>query len=40
MVARPGKEMRGALWFLRATPLLPGRAMPEIQLILRQLGEK
>jgi hypothetical protein len=29
-----------ASWFLRVTPLLPGRAMPEIQFIFHLLGEK
>jgi hypothetical protein len=31
LVARPVQEMKGASWFFRATPLLPGRAMPEFQ---------
>ena len=39
-IARPAQEMRVASWFLRATPLLPGRATPEIQFIFRPLGEK
>jgi hypothetical protein len=39
-LARPVQETRRASWFLRATPLLPGRAMPEIQFIFRPLGEK
>jgi len=30
-LARPVQEMRRASWFLRATPFLSGRAMPEIQ---------
>jgi hypothetical protein len=30
-LARPGQEMKSASWFLRTTPLLPGRAMPKIQ---------
>jgi hypothetical protein len=30
-LARPVQEMIPALWFLRITALLPGRAMPEIQ---------
>jgi len=30
-LARPTQKMNRALWFLRATPLLPGRAMLEIQ---------
>jgi len=30
-LARPVQEMGRASWFLRVTPLLPGRAMPEIQ---------
>jgi len=30
-LARPVQEMIPALWFLRLTALLPGRAMPEIQ---------
>jgi hypothetical protein len=29
--ARPVQEMIPALWFLRMTALLPGRAMPAIQ---------
>jgi hypothetical protein len=28
---RPVQEMIRASWFFRATPFLPGRAMPEIQ---------
>jgi hypothetical protein len=39
-IARPAQEMRVASWFLRVTPLLPGRAMPGIQSIFRPLGEK
>jgi len=39
-IARPVQEMGCASWFLRAMPLLPGRAMPAIQSILRSLGEK
>ncbi len=39
-LARPVQEMIQALWFLRITALLPGRAMPEIQSILSLLGEK
>jgi hypothetical protein len=39
-LARPVQEMMRASWFFRATPLLPGQAMPEIQSILRPLGEK
>jgi hypothetical protein len=31
MLARPVQEMKHALWFLRAGPLLSGRAMLEIQ---------
>jgi hypothetical protein len=31
--ARPPQEMMRASWFLRVTPLLPGRAMPTIQSI-------
>jgi hypothetical protein len=31
LVARPVQEMKGASWFFRAMPLLPGRAMLEIQ---------
>jgi hypothetical protein len=30
-LARPVQEMIHALWFLRITALLPGRAKPEIQ---------
>jgi hypothetical protein len=30
-IARPFQEMKDASWFFRATPLLPGRAMVEIQ---------
>jgi len=30
-LARPVQEMIPALWFLRLTALLPGRAIPEIQ---------
>jgi hypothetical protein len=30
-LARPIQEMIRALWFLRITALLPGRAMPAIQ---------
>ncbi|HEX7371696.1 MAG TPA: hypothetical protein VF372_02685 [Thermodesulfobacteriota bacterium] len=30
-LARPVQEMKGASWFFRAMPLLPGRAMLEIQ---------
>jgi len=30
-LARPVQEMKGASWFFRATPLHPGRAMPEFQ---------
>jgi hypothetical protein len=40
LVTRPAQEMMRALWFLRATPLLPGRAKPEIQFIFPPLGEK
>jgi hypothetical protein len=29
-IARPAQEMRVVSWFLRGTPLLPGRAMLEI----------
>jgi hypothetical protein len=39
-LARPTQEVKRASWFLRATPLLPGRATPEIQSGLRLLGEK
>jgi len=39
-LARPAQEMKRASWFLCATPLLPGRAMPKIQSTLRLLGEK
>ena len=39
-LARPAQKMMRASWFLRATPLLPGRATPEIQSISRLLGEK
>jgi hypothetical protein len=39
-LARPAQEMKRASWFLCATPLFPGRAMPDIQSILRRLGEK
>jgi hypothetical protein len=39
-LARPVQEMRRALWFLRATSLLPGLPTPEIQFIFRPLGEK
>ncbi len=39
-MARPVQEMMRASCFFRATPLLSGRAMPEIQSILRLLGEK
>jgi len=38
--ARPIQETRRASWFLRATPLLPGRAWFEIQSPLHLLGEK
>jgi len=38
--ARPAQEMMRALWFLRATPLLPGRPKPEIEFIFPLLGEK
>jgi hypothetical protein len=38
-IARPVQEMRVASWFLRVTPLLPGRATPGIQSIFRPLGE-
>jgi hypothetical protein len=38
--ARPAQERRVASWFLRLTPLLPGRATPGIQSIFRPLGEK
>jgi len=38
--ARPVQEMIPALWFLRITALLPGRAMPEIQETLQPLAEK
>jgi murein DD-endopeptidase MepM/ murein hydrolase activator NlpD len=38
-LARPAQEMRCALWFLRVTPLLPGRARLEIQSPLRLVGE-
>ena len=40
LYARPAQKMRRALWFLRATPLLPGRATPDIQFLFRLLGEK
>ncbi|HEX7371401.1 MAG TPA: hypothetical protein VF372_01195 [Thermodesulfobacteriota bacterium] len=40
LVARPVQEMKHASWFLRVTPLLSGRATPEIQSILRHLDEK
>jgi hypothetical protein len=30
-LARPTQEMKCASWFLRVTPLLSGRATPEIQ---------
>jgi len=39
-LARPTQKMDGALWFLRATPLLPSLATPEILSILRLLGKK
>jgi len=39
-LARPLQEMIHALWFLRITALLPGRAMPEIQQSLRPFAEK
>jgi hypothetical protein len=35
--ARPAQEAKGASWFLRATPLLPGLALPEIQSIVSLL---
>jgi len=38
--ARPVQEMKPALWFFRGTPLLPGRATPEIQSIFRLLAGK
>jgi len=31
LIARPTQRMNAASWFLCATPLLPGRAMLEIQ---------
>ena len=40
LLARPTQKTQGASWFLRVTPLLPGRATPEIQSIFRLLGEK
>jgi hypothetical protein len=40
LVARPHQEMTHALWFFRATPLLPGRATPNIRSALRLVGEK
>jgi hypothetical protein len=40
LLARPTQKTQGASWFLRVTPLLPGRAKPEIQSIFRLLGEK
>jgi len=39
-LARPAQEMRVASWFLRVTPLLPGRATPAIQSIFRPLAGK
>jgi len=39
-LARPAQEMMRASWFLRATPLLPDGATPEIQITLRLLDEK
>jgi hypothetical protein len=30
-IARPTQKMKRASWFLRVTPLLSGRAKPEIQ---------
>jgi len=39
-LARPTQKMKAASWFFRAKPLLPGRAMPEIQEGLQLLAEK
>jgi hypothetical protein len=38
-LARPAQEMIAASWFLRATPLLSGQAMPKTQSILPLLAE-
>jgi hypothetical protein len=40
LIARPIQKMNLALWFLRVTPLLPGRGTPVIQSIFCLLGEK
>ena len=47
LLARPTQKAKAAsrgrvssTWFLRVTPLFPGRATPEIQSIFRLLGEK